>query len=214
MPYIGMSSDPNIKTVRLTAGAVGGATDGVSRKKSKGGSNRKTLKIDRMEEGGGSTSPGTIVQLTASSNPGDPKLPAPVGRNSELTGKGVPIQEAGKSTEKKEDTPVKVVLAAPKKKGHVILAAAKQPAGAAAAAAAAGKTRKVMRSKKVRMTISCLGKKIHKAKEIRKAATESTLDEVKRTLNKANLIKKDSKAPETMLRQMYADYMTLKGRAL
>jgi hypothetical protein len=129
-----------------------------------------------------------------------------------LTGKGAPVQEAGKSTEKKEDAPVKVVLAAPKKKGHVILAAAKQPG--AAAAAAAGKTRKVMRSKKVRMTISCLGKKIHKAKEIRKAATESTLDEVKRTLNKANLIKKDSKAPETMLRQMYADYMTLKGRAL
>ena len=210
-----MSSDPNIKTVRLTAGAVGGATDGASRKKSKGGSSRKTLKIDRMEEGGGSTSTGTIVQLTASSNPGDPKLPAPVGRNSELTGKGAPVQEAGKSTEKKEDAPMKVVLAAPKKKGHVILAAATQPAAAgAAAAAAAGKTRKVMRSKKVRMTISCLGKKIHKAKEIRKAATESTLDEVKRTLNKANLIKKDSKAPETMLRQMYADYMTLKGRAL
>ena len=207
-----MSSDPNIKTVRLTAGAVGGATDGASRKKTKGGSSRKTLKIDRAEEGGGSTSPGTIVQLTASSNPGDPKLPAPVGIKSALTGKGAPVQEAGKSTEKKEDAPVKVVLAAPKKKGHVILAAAKQPG--AAAAAAAGKTRKVMRSKKVRMTISCLGKKIHKAKEIRKAATESTLDEVKRTLNKANLIKKDSKAPETMLRQMYADYMTLKGRAL
>lgn len=211
-----MSSDPNIKMVRLTAGAVGGSTDGASRKKSKGGSSRKTLKIDRMGEGGGSTSPGTIVQLTAASNPGDPKLPAPVGRNSALTGKGVPVQEAGKPVVKKYDAPVKVVLAAPKKKGHLILAAAKQPAGAAAAAAAAaaGKTRKVMRSKKVRMTISCLGKKIHKAKEIRKAAAESTLDEVKRTLNKANLIKKDSKAPETMLRQMYADYMTLKGRAL
>ena len=207
-----MSSDPNIKMVRLTAGAVGGSTDGASRKKSKGGSSRKTLKIDRMGEGGGSTSPGTIVQLTAASNPGDQKLPAPVGRNSALTGKGVPVQEAGKPVVKKYDAPVKVVLAAPKKKGHLILAAAKQPA--AAAAAAAGKTRKVMRSKKVRMTISCLGKKIHKAKEIRKAATESTLDEVKRTLNKANLIKKDSKAPETMLRQMYADYMTLKGRAL
>ena len=207
-----MSSDPNIKMVRLTAGAVGGSTDGASRKKSKGGSSRKTLKIDRMGEGSGSTSPGTIVQLTAASNPGDPKLPAPVGRNSALTGKGVPVQEAGKPVVKKYDAPVKVVLAAPKKKGHLILAAAKQPA--AAAAAAAGKTRKVMRSKKVRMTISCLGKKIHKAKEIRKAATESTLDEVKRTLNRANLIKKDSKAPETMLRQMYADYMTLKGRAL
>jgi hypothetical protein len=59
-----------------------------------------------------------------------------------------------------------------------------------------------------------LSRKIHKAKAIRKNATESSLEEIKKILNKAGLIKEDSKAPEAMLRQMYADYMTLKGRAL
>jgi len=198
--------------IRLTAGTVGGASDITTRKKGKKESRTKTLKIGReaAEEGGGSTSPGTLVQLSASSNPGDPTLPPPVGRNSELTGKGAPVQEAGKPVVKSADAPVKVVLGAAKKKGRVILAAAKP----AVAATAAGKTRKVMRTKKVRMTISCLGKKIHKAKEIRKTATESTLEEVKKALSKAGLIKADSKAPETMLRQMYADFMTLKGRAL
>ena len=220
-----MSSDPNIKTVRLTAGVVGSGGGGAgemggekTRRKGRKGAQSKTFKVDRHgreEEGGGSTSPGTLVQLMASSNPGDPKLPAAVGVDSALTAKGAPLEggklkaemEGGKP---KVETPVKVVLGAAKKKGHVILAAAKPAAGAASAA----KTRKVSRAKKVRMTISCLGKKIHKAKEIRKAATDSTVDEVKKVLTKAGLIKADSKAPETMLRQMYADYMTLKGRAL
>ena len=66
----------------------------------------------------------------------------------------------------------------------------------------------------MRVTISNLSKKIDKAKEIRKAASDSTVEDVKKALQKAGLIKADSKAPETMLRQMYADYMTLKGRAL
>lgn len=208
-----MSSDPNIKMIRLTPSA-GGASDAASRKKLKKESRTKTLKIgrDAAEEGGGSTSPGTLTQLSASSNPGDPRLPPPVGVNSSLTAKGAPVQEAGKPVVKAAETPVKVVLGAAKKKGRVILAAAKS--GAAVVATGAAKTRKIMRSKKVRMTISSLGKKIHKAKEIRKTATESTLEEVKKALSKAGLVKADSKAPETMLRQMYADYMTLKGRAL
>jgi hypothetical protein len=101
---------------------------------------------------------------------------------------------------------MKVVLAAAKKKERVVLAPAK--------VTTPGKTRKVSRAKKVRVTISNLSKKIDKAKEIRKTASDSTVDEVKKALHKAGLIKADSKAPETMLRQMYADYMTLKGRAL
>jgi len=37
---------------------------------------------------------------------------------------------------------------------------------------------------------------------------------VKKTLVEAKLIKADSKAPESVLRAMYADYMMLKNRAL
>jgi hypothetical protein len=132
--------------------------------------------------------------------------------NSPLTAKGAPVQEAGKpkvAEANATEQPMKVVLAAAKKKGRVVLAPAKP-----AAPASTGKTRKASHTKKVRVTISNLSKKIHKAKEIRRVATETTLDEVKKVLHKAGLIKADSKAPDTMLRQMYADYMTLKGRAL
>jgi len=198
--------DPNIKMIKLTGGMD---MEGNTRKK--GGKNpRKTFKIERGSEGGGSTSPGTLTQLSASHNPGDPSLPEPVGLDSALTAKGAPVGGAKPKEEAKvesKETPMKVVLAAAKKKERVVLAPAKAPQ-------VAGKTRKISRSKKVRVTISNLSKKIHKAKEIRKAATESTIDEVKKCLHKAGLIKSDSKAPDTILRQMYADYMTLKGRAL
>jgi len=205
-------SDPTIKNIQLTGGV---STEmGNTRRKgvTKGGN--KTFKIDRS--GGGSTSPGTLTQLSASSLPGSPGVPEPVGVDSRLTAVGAPVQAAGKRLVKPEPkpqakseaaTPVKVVLAEAKKRGRVILAAAKP-------VAPPSKTRKISKSKKVRVTISSLSRKIHKAKAIRKTATDSTLEEVKKVLSKAGLIKEDSKAPEPMLRQMYADYMTLKGRAL
>jgi len=187
--------------------------NGGTRKKGGKNSKSRTYKVGKDAEGGGSTSPGTLTQLSASHIPGQIGAPEPVGIDSPLTGTGAPLQMDDKSGsvavggKAASHTPMKVILAAAKKKKNkVILAAAK--------AVPASKTKKVSHAKKVRVTISNLGKKIHKAKEIRKAATESTLTDVKNTLNKAGLIKADSKAPETMLRQMYADFMTLKGRAL
>lgn len=196
-------SDPNIKNIQLTGPLSGG--DGKSRKASKAKTQRKTFKIERGEqEGAGGTSPGTITQLNASRVPGpSPSVPAPVGVNAPLTAVGAPLQDAGK-----KDVPMKVVLtAAKKKKGAVVLAAAKPKVGDS-------KTKKVSRSKKVRVTISNLGKKIDKAKEIRKAATDTNIEDVKKELQKAALIKSGSKAPDAMLRQLYADFMMLKGRAL
>ena len=215
-------SDPTVKTIQLTGGVtteMGGGT----RRKGGNKNKAKTYKIERSE-GGGSTSPGTLVQLSASSIPGKVGTPEPVGLNSRLTAVGAPaspVQIAGKrhaaaaanattnaiKPPTDSTTPVKVVLAAAKKKGRVILAAAKPVASAPS-------TKKVSHSKKVHMTISSLTRKIHKAKAIRKTATESSIEKIKKVLHSANLIKEGSKAPEAMLRQMYADYMTLKGRAL
>ena len=192
-------ADPNIKNIKL----IGGTTDGKSRKRQAGKSQRKTFKIG--QEGAGGTSPGTMVQLESSRVPGAaPQTPEPVGVNAPLTSAGTPI-EATQSAGKK-DEPVKVVLAAAKKKKGVILAAAKPKHDS--------KTKKISKTKKVRVTISNLGKKIHKAKEIRKAATDTSIEDVKKALQKAALIKPESKAPEAMLRQLYADFMMLKGRAL
>ena len=188
--------DANIKKIQLVPPTGG---DGKSRKKG-GKSPRKTFKIG--QEGAGGTSPGTIVQLTASRVPGDTAVADPVGVDSSLTAVGAPLQQGAA----KKDVPMKVVLAAAKKKKAVILAAAKPKAEA--------KTRKISKTKKVRVTISNLGKKIHKAKEIRKAATDTSIEEIRKELQKAALIKAGSKAPDAMLRQLYADFMMLKGRAL
>jgi hypothetical protein len=127
----------------------------------------------------------------------------PVGVNSPVTQAGAPVQTAG--AEK-----VKVVLAeAKKKKASVVLAAAKVPPPATTP-----KTRKAKAARKVRVSMSGLSRKINKAKTIRHKATMDTIEEIKKELQKAGLIKKESKAPDTMLRQMYADFMMLKKRAL
>jgi hypothetical protein len=114
-------------------------------------------------------------------------------------------------------TPVKVVLAAAKKKKPgVVLASAKPAAGVGlkkvVAAPAAGHTRH--KARKIKVSMKTLRKKIHRAKTIRKSAEGASLEQIKKELQKAGILKADSKAPEGILRQMYADFMTLKSRAL
>jgi hypothetical protein len=186
----GMSENSNIKNITLTPTVP---TKRRTRKSSK--------KMELPTEGGGSTSPGTITQLSASHTP-SVKGPEPVGLNSDMTQKGAPIQAAGS----KAHVPVKVILAEAKKKGKVLLAAAK--------VAPVEKTRKNKGARKVRMNMKGLNNKIRVAKTIRQKATKDTIEDIKKALEKATLIKVGSKAPESMLRQMYADYMMLKKRAL
>ena len=74
------------------------------------------------------------------------------------------------------------------------------------------KTHKV--SKKIKFSLKHLNKKIHKAKTIKKQSEEKSLDEIKKILSDARLIKVNSKAPEAMIRQIYSDFMVLKHKAL
>jgi hypothetical protein len=99
--------------------------------------------------------------------------------------------------------PVKIVLDAPKKRPVIL-----QPK----AVPAERKTRRISRS--IRVSVSGLGKRLNRAKTIRKDAGSLDLAEVKKALQKAALVKADTKAPESILRQMYADYMVIKDRAL
>lgn len=190
-------SDPNIKQVTL----VGGAKKTTTRKR---GGNKHQKKLELPGEitkvGGGGTSPGTMTQLTSSRvEPVGNRL-EPVGVNSNLTKVGATIQSAGSQ-------PLKVILAAAKHKGKVVLGAAKKDIPYA-------KTKKYKAARKVRVSMVTLGNKIKIAKTIRQKASKDTIEEIKKSLEKAGLIKTDSKAPEIMLRQMYADFMMLKKRAL
>lgn len=191
-------SDPNIKQITLVGGGEG---EKPQRRRT---SKKKKFEIPTVEkEGGGSTSPGTLTQLAASHTPPAKPVAPVVGLNSALTQKGAPLQTAGS----KAHVPMKVVLAAPKKKGKVLLAAAKP-------VVQVEKTRKSKAARKVRVSMTGLSRKIKAARTIRQKASKDTIDDIKKALVKAALIKTDSKAPEQMLRQMYADYMMLKKRAL
>ena len=182
--------------------------------------------VNVLKEGGGSTSPGTLVQLAASHIPGSNSSKA-VGASTAMTASGA---EVGKLAPAAANDPVlkggaaapttattahattvtqKVILAKSRKAKKVMLVA---PAKAATAAVGTGSKRKT--AKKVKVSLSGLGNKLRRAKTIRNKATLRTLEDIKKELVKANLIKADSKAPEDILRQMYADYMVLKKRAL
>ena len=112
------------------------------------------------------------------------------------------IQKAGASS-----NPVKVVLGEIKKSSKVVLAAGK-------GSKSTTHTRKNKVARKVRVSMVALSRKIGKAKDIRTKASGDKIEDIKKALQKAGLIKAESKAPEIMLRQMYADFMMLKKRAL
>jgi hypothetical protein len=200
------------------------------------------MKLDQSG-GSQSASPGTAVQLAATHIPGpagQATPPAPVGVDSAATQKGAVLTveaPAAPSAATKgggaasggasggsaaSATPVKVVLAAAKKKkpGVVLAAAggakpvvpALSTSGGGLKKAGAGHTRH--KARKIKVSMKTLRKKIHRAKTIRKSAEGASLEQIKKELQKAGILKADSKAPEGILRQMYADFMTLKSRAL
>jgi len=191
-------SDPNIKQIQLVSS---GPQEGGTRKREK--KPKKKFEIPSVTKTGGGVSPGTMTQLVSSHVPSAEKPVEPVGVNSALTQKVIPaIQKAGAAS-----NPVKVVLGQIKKASKVVLAAAK-------GSKPSTHTRKNKAARKVRVSMVALSRKIGKAKDIRTKASGDKIEEVKKALQKAGLIKAESKAPETMLRQMYADFMMLKKRAL
>jgi hypothetical protein len=159
----------------------------------------------------GGTSPGTLVSLQASSVPSVPGAPQPV-----------PVPTTGLKTNPESPAPVSALtqpaipIGGSKPKAKLILEPAqKKKEGMKLAAPkdkhAVNQTRK---ARKIRVSISGLGKRMTRHKKIQKEAKVVPLEQIKKKLIEVKLIKADSKAPEQMLRQMYADYETLKNKAL
>jgi hypothetical protein len=180
--------DPTIKQFQVTAGAAegmgGGKPKGRTRKAKK---EPGTVLVGKEREEAPVEKPVVLKQVVAKPVPVPVAVPVAVP---------VPVPVA-------VVTPVKVVLAAAKKRDVILAPKALPPAK---------KTRRAHRSIKVSM--AGLSRRMTRAKTIRKDASSLGLPEIKAALQKAGLIKAESKAPETILRQMYADYMMLKDRAL
>lgn len=199
-----MSEDPNVKKFVLTGAAAMELPRSVNQEGGKG----KTRK-NRKQEGG--TSPGTLVQLNTTRSPDSLVAQVKPIETSGLKSTLAPVLQGGAQTKD-----VKVILAPKKKKtAKVILAGPKKKilqSIAKAVANAGTKTRKV--AKKIRMSMSSLSNRMTRAHKIRKESREMPIEKIKETLKQANLIKETTKAPEDILRQMYADYLLLKNRAL
>lgn len=215
--------DSTTKIFTVTAEAASAIGGGTRKRRKRTTAKAETLKIGKQEGSSqvttaqrGGTSPGTSLQIEANRAPGGaPPPPAAFQKSTaDVLAKGpaestpAPVQGGGSK-------PVKVILEKKKKGTRVLLAPTKvkklQPASATQSPTQA-KTRKV--AKKIRMSLNGFGKRVNRAQTIRVDAKKQSLESLKKTLVEAKLIKGDSKAPEPMLRQMYADYMMLKNRAL
>ena len=109
---------------------------------------------------------------------------------------------------------IKIILAPSKRKtAKVVLAPVKTKINKLPGPAQQkGKTFKV--SRRIRVSVSGFNKRLHRAKTIKKDSAKMPIEKMKEELVEAGLIKKESKAPEAILRTMYADFQMLKQRAL
>ena len=171
---------------------------------------RRGKRRSRKNHNGGGSTQGAIVQLNAGTSSSDTNATAKplqevTGVNpSILVATASPVLSGGK---------VKVILKEPKKKNQkVILSVGKISNLKPLSVSQKNKSRKV--SKQIKFSLKNLSKKLHTAKTIKKHSQEKSIDEIKKTLEESKLIKKDSKAPEAMIRQIYNDYMMLKHKAL
>jgi hypothetical protein len=206
----------SLKNIKVTGSAADEYTSSGGKRKS------------RKQKAGGSTSPGTLLQLASTRVPGledpkplvEPSIGAPVSGGGAgvagVAGAGVAgvagAGGAGVAAAEAPAPPAKVVLTK-KRKSKVILAPPKK--GGATAPLVSGSARqKTRKVKRIHISLPGLSKKINRANKIKGDTKTMDIAEVKKALLKVGLVKETTKAPEGILRQMYSDYMTLKNKAL
>ena len=175
-----------------------------------GKTRRKQPKKYTIVREGGAMSPGTEDQLVSTRVPGTDSSHA-VGFSSKMTEEGAPIgaiAPAAAAAAIGGSKEPKVHLAKTYKKAKVVLAPSAQTKKK-------GKTEAKKKSvKMLKMNLTGFTRKLKKASGIHKSAKEKTLKEIKDILIKMELVNKETKAPEDVLRQIYSDVETMKKRAL
>jgi len=187
-----MDTNANTKTMTIT----GGAAESYMNKGSK--TRRRSRSTAQVQDGGFLSKKMDSVPLSLS-------LPLPITTPVVKPVAAAPV--VGGSIEQK---PVKVVLGPKAAKSQVILGPKKSTTIAVPQVQV--KTRK--HAKKIRMSLGGFGKRVTRANKIRFDATKQGIDDIKKVLKDAKLVKDTTKAPDTVLRGMYSDYMMLKSRAL
>ena len=110
----------------------------------------------------------------------------------------------------------RLVLAPPKRRTRIALKAKKMRGGAECGAADAtakplmGGAHHTRKARKIHLRVKGVTSRLAKAKKAKKQAMSAPISEVKARLESAGVIKKTSKAPEAMMRNMYADLLITK----
>ena len=176
----------------------------------------KTRRRGRSTAQSGGTSPGTIDQLQSSKAPTTVNAPPvkpsePMNLKATMTAvtTSTPALVSAPVGGSQVQKPVKVILGPKaKSKSNVILT----PVKGKVVSSSLPKTRKS--AKKIRMSLQGFGKRVTRANKIRFDAKKQGIDDIKKILKEAKLVKETTSAPESLLRKIYSDYMMLKSRAL
>lgn len=157
---------------------------------------------------GGAMAPVAAITGTQVSPVQLPALPVEDRVSPSASASSAPLPHGQQGGAKK-----KLVLAPSRKmKGKVHLAS---PSHSPASGSQASRRSKGTR--KIRVQLSCMKKRLHRAKTIKSESRQKPIAEVRRILEEAKLVKPraDGKqVPESVLRDIYSDYMLLRNRVL
>lgn len=109
----------------------------------------------------------------------------------------------------------RVVLAAPKRRTRIALKSKKIRGGSDSGPnnvppPLGGGAHHTRKARKIHLRVKGVTMRLQKAKKAKKTAMSAPISEVRAKLEAAKVIKKGSKAPESMLRNMYADLLITK----
>jgi len=147
------------------------------------------------------------------SKTGAPRITKSVPETTTIESTMAPSTPEATTTHKKKEeatpqtggaAPQKVILTKKKKATKVILGTTKM--------VVPKKQQKTM--KHIKLNTKGITRRIKRAKLITKTLAAKSLDTIKKELVEAKLVKADTKAPESVLRQIHTDYMLMKGKAL
>jgi hypothetical protein len=182
------------KTVRVVGGAAESLLTGIKTRKRRS----KKQVTDEQE-------PISNQRITVKKGGAMVVTPAPLVTAPAPAPAPVALQQQGGAKvilDKKKDKPL--ILSPPKKSGPLPVLVKKLPVKS--------KTLKVAR--RIRVSVGGLNKRVNRAKTIKKESEKMPIDSLKNELVASGLVKAESKAPESILRQIYSDFQVLKQKAL
>lgn len=198
--------------VRMVSIQGGAASDYL--KEGRKGRRARTARVGQhAQDGGFDTAPGPSMRINSGANA--------MIRNATRTLRGgeneSSVVQNAPSAPSAPSAPPSVEASAPVQGGAKKLILVPKKTTARLHLAPPKSKRRVLHTRKIRVHLSGLKKRITHAKTIHHESRSKSINEIRKLLEEARLVKpaKEGKqVPESVLRDIYKDYMLLRGRAL